>query len=91
MGSLTTLLGHGHHGVVADEAGHEGQRAGPEVLDHGRHEGPGQSLLKGPAGGGVLGLVAVGDDHVGDPLLSKALMGRKRQRGQTGEGFMNVQ
>lgn len=72
MGSLTTLLGHRHHGVVADEAGHEGQGAGPQVLDDGRHEGPSQGLLEGAARGRVLGLVAVRDDHGGDQLLCKA-------------------
>lgn len=57
---------------MADEAGDEGQRAGPQVLDHGGHEGSGQGLLKGAAGRRVLGLVAVGDDHAGNPLLSEA-------------------
>lgn len=57
--ALTALLSHGHHGVVADQAGHEGQRAGPQVLDDGRHKGPGQGLLERLAGRGVLGLVAV--------------------------------
>lgn len=74
---LTALLSHGHHGVVADQAGHEGQGAGPQVLDDGRHEGAGQGLLERLPSRGVLGLVAVRDDHAGDGLLREA----ERQRG----------
>lgn len=76
---LTTLLGHGHHGVMADQAGDERQRAGPQVLYHGRHERPRQSLLKSPAGRRVLSFVAVRDDDIGDPLISEANGGQKTQ------------
>lgn len=70
--SLTTLLSHSDHGVMANQAGDEGQRAGPQVLYHGRHECPSQGLFKRSAGRRVLCFVAVRDDDVGDPLLSEA-------------------
>lgn len=69
---LTALLSHSHHGVVSDEAGHERQGAGPQVLDDGRHEGSGERLLEGAACRRVLGLVAVRDDHRRDPFLREA-------------------
>lgn len=56
---LTTLLGHRYHGVVADQAGYEGQGAGPQVFDDGGHERPSQSLFECLPGWSVLGFVAV--------------------------------
>lgn len=70
--SLTTLLSHCHHGVVADQAGNKWQGTGPQVLDYSRHESACQSLLESPAGRRVLGFISVGDDDVGDPLLNEA-------------------
>lgn len=61
---------------MADQAGHEGQRAGPQVLYHGGHEGPRQGLLERPAGRRVLCFVAVRDDDIRDPLLGEANRGR---------------
>lgn len=75
--SLTALLSHGDHGVMANQAGHEGQRAGPQVLYHGRHECPSQGLFESSAGRRVLRFVAVRDDDIGDPLLGEANGGRK--------------
>lgn len=63
---------------MADEAGHEGQGAGPQVLDDGRHEGSGERLLEGATGRRVLGLVAVRDDHGRDPFLREARRFRKK-------------
>jgi hypothetical protein len=57
--TLTTLLGHRHHGIVADQAGHKGQSTGPQVLDDSRHERPRQSLLKRLPSRSVLRFVAV--------------------------------
>lgn len=70
--SLTALLGHRDHGIMANQAGYEGQRAGPQVLYHSRHECPSQGLFKRSAGRRVLCFVAVRDDDIGDPLLSEA-------------------
>lgn len=77
--SLTALLSHGDHGVMANQAGDEGQRAGPQVLYHSRHKRPSQGLFKCPAGRRVLGFIAVRDDDIGDPLLNKANV-RERER-----------
>ncbi len=70
--SHTTLLSHSDHGIMANQAGYEGQRTGPQVLYHSRHECPSQGLFKSSAGRRVLCFVAVRDDDIGDPLLSEA-------------------
>lgn len=59
LGSLTTLLGDRHHCVVADQAGHKGQGAGPQIFNDCRHECPGQGLLERLPGWGVLRFVAM--------------------------------
>lgn len=70
--SLTTLLSHSNHSIVANQAGYKGQRAGSQVLYHSRHECPGEGLFKSSAGRCVLCFVAVRDDDIGDPLLCEA-------------------
>ena len=59
LGSLTALLGDRHHRGVADQAGHEGQGAGPQIFNDRGHERPGQGLLKRLPGWGVLCFVAM--------------------------------
>ena len=78
---LTTLLGDGHHGVVADQAGHEGQGTGPEIFNDRGHEGPGQSLLEGLASRSVLCFIAMRYDDVRYGLLCEA--GGQNQSGVT--------
>lgn len=70
--SLTTLLSHSNHSVMANQAGYEGQRTGPQVLYHSRHECSSEGLFKSSAGRCVLCFVAVRDDDIGNPLLSEA-------------------
>lgn len=75
---LTTLLSHGDHGVMADQAGYEGQCAGPQVFYHCRHERPCQGLFKGSAGRCVLCFVAMRYDDIGNPLFSEAVEREKK-------------
>lgn len=69
--SLTALLSHSDHGIVANKTGYEGQRTGPQVLYHRRHECPSQGLFKSSSGRCVLRFVAMRDDDIGNPLLSE--------------------
>lgn len=58
---------------MANQAGYEGQRTGPQVLYHSRHECPSQGLFKSPAGRRILCFVAVRDYDIWDPLFSEAI------------------